>query len=340
MGVCNIWIRQTIRLAKPANLRAVLLFSLSIPLAPRAQAQTSRHPAPAPTSAPGSATPPAEPASTASPFNSRSVAGLDEKARVRARALYDQGAQAYNESRYPQAAAYFLEAYRVYPTPQLLFNVAKAHDKLGVQASALSYYRDYLRKLPNAPDAVDVGNRARELEAALAQRGVQQLSVLTNPPRALLAVDGMAVGITPWTGETWPGEHRLAVTLDRHQALTTFVTVDTLRAQDFSFNLEPSGPYDTAKLSSSIAASKSSGHVSTLTWIVLGTGTAAFGATLVAEMAAKNTSGLTRMGAFFGGIGIASSVFGGVLLYLDLYEPNATPTQKRRAFVAGASGRF
>ena len=83
------------------------------------------------------------------------------------------------------------------------------------------------------------------IETSLAVRGVQQLSVLTNPPRALLVVDGMAVGITPWTGETWPGEHRVTVTLDGHKALTTLVTVDPLRAQDFSFDL--SRPYPVPK---------------------------------------------------------------------------------------------
>ena len=275
-----------------------------------------------------------------SPFDGSSTNSVDEKARSRARALYDQGAQAYNESRYYQAAAYFLDAFRVYPAPQLLFNVAKAHDKLGVPSSALAFYREYLRKLPDAPDAADVGNRVRGLEATLAQRGVQQLSVLTNPPRALLAVDGVAVGITPWTGETWPGEHRVTVTLDGRKTLTTLVTVDPLRAQDFSFELEPIDPSGAAKNGASAAVSKSSTQASTLTWIVLGTATAALGATLAAEMAAKNTSGLTRTGAFFGGIGITASVFGGVLLYLDLHEPNVTPTQKGRAFVAGVSGRF
>ena len=193
----------------------------------------------------------------------------------------------------------------MYPAPQLLFNVAKAYDKLAVPSSALSFYREYLRKLPDAPDAADVGNRVRELEAMLAQRGVQQLSVLTNPPRALLAMDGMPVGITPWTGETWPGEHRLTITLDGHKALTALVTVDALRAEDYSYDLEATDPSNTAKDRASAAASKSSTQVSTLTWLVLGTGTAALGATLVAEMAAKNTRGLTRTGAFFGGIGIA-----------------------------------
>jgi tetratricopeptide (TPR) repeat protein len=332
-----------IRLAKPALLPVALLLSLA--LSPRAQAQASRRPAPA--SAPASA-PAAVPSSSSAapterttppPFDSSSAGNLDEKARSRARALYDQGAQAYNESRYYQAAACFLDAYRVYPTPQLLFNVAKAYDKLSVPSSALAYYREYLRKLPDAPDAADVGSRMRELEATLAQRGVQQLSVLTNPPLALLAVDGAAVGLTPWTGETWPGEHRVTVTLDGRKPLTTLVTVDALRSQDFSFDLELASSSRESQ-SASASASKSSGQVSTLTWIVLGTGAAALGGTLVAEMAAKNTSGLTRTGAFFGGIGIATSVFGGVLLYFDLYEPDLTPTQKPRAFAAGVSGRF
>lgn len=346
MGVCSDWIGQTIRLAKPAILRAVLPLLLSLPWSLCAQAQTSRRPAPTPAAAtaaapaPSSIAAPAEPTTTPPLFSSLSIGSLDEKARTRARALYDQGAQAYNENRYYQAAAYFLDAYRVYPTPQLLFNVAKAHDKLSVPSSALSYYREYLRQLPGAPDAADVGNRVRELEATLAQHGVQQLSVLTNPPRALLSVDGMPVGITPWTGETWPGEHRLTVALDGHKALTTLVTVDALRAQDFSFDLEPTDPSSSAKHGASDAASKPSTQVSTLTWIVLGTGTAALGATLVAEMAAKNTSGLTRTGAFFGGVGITASVLGGLLLYFDFYEPDVTPTQKRRAFAAGITGRF
>ena len=337
MDVSGTWIRRAIRWVQPTQF--ILLLTVCFSRLPSAQAQTSRRPTAAPVAAPIS-TVAIEPPSTPLAFNSPNTTNLDEKARLRARALFDQGARAYNESRYFQAAAYFLDAYRVYPTPQLLFNVAKAHDKLAVPSSALAYYRDYLRKLPDAPDAADVGNRVRELEAALAQRGIQQLSVLTSPPRALVAVDGVAVGITPWTGETWPGEHRLTVTLDGHEATTTLITVDPLRAQDFSYELAKLDAPGTAGHSASNAATRSSTRVSTLTWLALGTATAAFGATLAAEMAAKNTSGLTRTGAFFGGIGIASSVFGGVLLYLDLYAPNATPTQKNHAFVAGVSGRF
>ena len=343
MNVCRFWIGRILRLTQLGKPRWLLLLSLANPSLPSAQAQTARRSAPsqapAPTAALSGSAVPAE-RTPPPPFDASGAGSLDENARARARALYDQGAQAYNESRYYLAATYFLDAYRVYPTPQLLFNVAKAHDKLSVNSSALAYYREYLRKLPNAPDAAEVTNRVHELEAALAQRGVQQLSVLTTPPRALLAVDGASVGITPWTGETWPGEHRLTVTLEGRNPLTPLVTVDALRAQDFSFNLEPARATISARDAQLNAASKSPPRVSALTWLTLGTATAAMGATLASEMVAKNTSGLTRTGAFFGGIGIATSVLGGVLLYLDLNAPDATPTQKRRAFIVGASGQF
>jgi len=232
-----------------------------------------------------------------------------------------------------------LDAHRIYPTPQLLFNVAKAYDKLGVPARALAFYREYLRGLPNAPDASEVASRVRELEAALSQRGMQQFTVLTDPPRAVLAVDGMPVGVTPWTGETWPGVHRLTVTLDGHQSLVTLITLEGLRAQEFTFDLVPVPAAKTERPCAPAPTARPPG-VSPLTWIVLGTATAALGTTLIVEMAQKNASGLTSTGAFFGGIGIATSVIGGVLLHLDLQEPEVAPMQKQRAYVAGISGRF
>ena len=315
-----------------------LLLAVSLSAAPNARAQTPKRAAPAP-----SATVPVAPAPQPpppSPFGASSAGVSDDAARTRARSLYDQGAQAYNESRYSQAAEYFLDAHKVYQAPQLLFNVAKAYDKLGVPSSALTYYRDYLRQLTNAPDAAEVGTRVRELEAALALRGVQQLSIITDPARALLTIDGTPVGVTPWTGETWPGDHRLTVLHDGNKELTTVITVYAVRAQDFLFTLERAPATASEKERALASARNAPSHVSTLTWLVLGTGTAALGTTLLVEMAQKNSTGLTRTGAFFGGIGITASLLGGVLLHLDLYEPDATPTQKKRAFSASVRGSF
>jgi len=325
-------------MAEHAFLPGARTFLLAVTFAFCARAETPRRPTPVPSSS-ATAAPAPQPAPP-SPFGASNTGSTDEGARSRARTLYDQGAQAYNDSRYSQAAEYFLDAHRAYPMPQLLFNVAKSYDKLGAQSSALSYYRDYLRQLANAPDASDVGIRVREIETMLAQRGVQQLSVITEPARALVAIDGTPVGVTPFTGETWPGDHRLTVTLDGHKELTTIITVNAARAQDFLYTLERSPAPNTEPLGATKAKSRAPPHVSTVTWLVLGTGTLALGTTLVAEMAQKNATGLTRTGAFFGGVGLTASLLGGLLLHLDLYEPDTTPTQKRRALAASLSGRF
>jgi hypothetical protein len=166
------------------------------------------------------------------------------------------------------------------------------------------------------------------------------LSVFSEPTHALLSFDGVPVGVTPWTGETWPGTHRVTVTGDGHKPLSTLITVEGLRAEDFTLELEPAAPNKTDANCAVKPPPKPSPEVSTLTWIVLGTATAALATTLVVEMAEKNNSGLTRTGAFFGGVGITTSLLGGVLLHLDLREPEIAPAQKQRAYVASVSGRF
>jgi hypothetical protein len=314
-----------------------VILSLSWPSSPGAGAEPAHRPA---STGNGKSAAPVESPPAAHNFDATDESSADEGTRARARILFDQGVRAYNEGRYYPAAECFAAAYRVYPTPQLLFNVAKAYDKLGVQSSALSFYRDYLRHLPDVQDAAEVGNRVHELEVALAQRGVQQLSVLTVPPQALLTIDGTAVGITPWTGETWPGAHRVTATLDGRKPLTTVITVEALRAQDYSFDLELSPRPNVDKSHVAVSPHAPPRAVSTLTWIVLGIGTAAMGTTLVVEMAQTNTTGLTRTGAFFGGVGLTASALGGLLLHVDLHEPDPAPAPKRRAFTASLTGRF
>jgi tetratricopeptide (TPR) repeat protein len=266
------------------------------------------------------------------------VAGVDDGVRARARLLYDQGAKAYREGRYHVAAESFLDSHRLYPTPQLLYNVAIAFDKLGVEPSALAHYRDYLRRLPSASDAEEVKARINELEASLAKRGVQQITVMTEPSQALLVIDGTAVGVTPWTGETWPGAHHIAITHTGQQPIAPVITVQAIRAEDFSFKLEPVPPPEAKPAAPPPPPPPR--EVSTLTWIVLGVGTAALGTTLVSEMAAKNSTGLTRTGAFFGGVGLTASLLGGVFLHLDLHEPDATPLRKAHGVTASATGQF
>lgn len=257
-------------------------------------------------------TPPAGSAASA-PANAS-----EDAVKARARALYERGVRAYADAKYYEAADLFVEANRVYPSPDLVFNIAKAYDKLGNPSAALAQYRDYLRQAGSVADESAVA-RAKELAAALGQRGVQQLSVLSDPESALVFIDGKAVGITPWTGETWPGKHQVILALAGHESFEATVDVVAHRADDLTVKLAPLPAPKAESLAARAAPQPAApSSVSPLTWIALGVGTAAFGGALLVEMANHDRSGLTRTGAFLGGAGAAACALGGVLLYIDL----------------------
>lgn len=262
---------------------------------------------------------PASPApSTLEAATAQESADADANAKEHARTLYERGARAYAEARYAQAVDLFLEADRVFPTPLLRFNIAKSYDRVGHPSGALRYYRDYLSRAPDAPDAREVSARVRELELLLSQRGVQQLNVISDPENALLVLDGRPVGVTPWSGETWPGKHRLRLELSGYEATEDVVEVEALHAQDAKFKLASKAPPAPPKLLTTSSANTEPAQVTPLTWVMLGVGTAALGTALFIEMANQEQQGISRTGAFFAGAGLSASVLGGVLLYVDL----------------------
>ena len=95
------------------------------------------------------------------------------------------------------------------PSAALSFNIANAYEKSAQPAAALRWYRDYLRRAPDAADRAQVEITLRGLEQSLENSGIQQLTVTTVPPGAALTIDGQPIGVTPWTGELAPGSHAL-----------------------------------------------------------------------------------------------------------------------------------
>ncbi len=123
--------------------------------------------------------------------------GPEAEAKERARVLFQQGVASYRDGKFYEAVAIFLQTQRIYPDTQLCFNIARAYENLGNGSAALRYYRDYLRQADRPSDGVDVRERVRKLSQQLAQRGVQQLTVLSQPESATVLLDGKPVGITP-----------------------------------------------------------------------------------------------------------------------------------------------
>ena len=136
-----------------------------------------------------------------------------EQRRAAAKSKYQEGAAAYSAGHFKDAVDLFLAADRLAPSAPLSFNIARAYEKLADDAGALRWYRDYLRRNPEASNAATVRPLIAALAESLRKKGVQQLTVITSPPGATLGVDDQPVGITPWTGELSPGAHHLLLSL-------------------------------------------------------------------------------------------------------------------------------
>ena len=271
----------------------------------------------APTAAPA-------PAPLTNPDLSAATPGADPSRVAHAKTLFDKGATAYAAGRYYEAIEIFSEVDRLYPNAQLCFNIAKAYDNLGSRPGALRSYREYLRRAPDAPDKDAVVTRVHELETLLAERGIQQLSVVSDPPDGLVLLDDRPVGLTPWTGETWPGRHRVVVQKSGFSEREILVELEPLKAQEVTVELAhaPSAaPPPPPKAVSTDKPWPLTNRMSVLTWATLATGTVALGTAIAVEVASgKRNAGIEPTSAFFAGLGTAAATVGGVMLYFDLSD--------------------
>jgi tetratricopeptide (TPR) repeat protein len=84
--------------------------------------------------------------------------------------LFDEGAKAYREGRFQDAVQHLERAYALNPDPLLLYNLARAYEGLGADASALDAYGRYLEQSPRAKDREVVQKRIETLRGRLAER--------------------------------------------------------------------------------------------------------------------------------------------------------------------------
>ena len=260
---------------------------------------------------------------------------VDASVQARAQAQHEQGAAAYREQRFREAIEHFLAADNVVASPANSFNVARAYEKLGESARALEYYRIYLERGPDPKNEQQVRARVDELEAALAKRGVQQMTVRSNPAGANVSIDGTARGTTPWTGELTLGRHEIV--LD-HGSLERQLTVELVpeRALDVNVTLAggPDSDSPTGQHAEKSAPPSQARAIPTFVpWVVAGTGALALGAAGVYELKRQGAEDdardeqfnpayfddLDRMSSYqttarvFLGVGAALLVTGGVL---------------------------
>ena len=75
----------------------------------------------------------------------------------------------YDLGEFKEAADEYILVYRLRPIPALLFNVAQAYRQAGLYDKARSFYRSYLREVPDAKNKSTIEQAIREMDEILAK---------------------------------------------------------------------------------------------------------------------------------------------------------------------------
>ena len=97
------------------------------------------------------------------------------------RQSFERGQKAYKAGEYQAAIEAFLSADRLNPSPDLMYDVAQAYEKLGDLGSAINFYQAYVSRAPEARDVPAVRANIANLRAHLAS-GEPVVLVPTEPP--------------------------------------------------------------------------------------------------------------------------------------------------------------
>jgi hypothetical protein len=105
-----------------------------------------------------------------------------------ARAHYAAGQKLYDQGRYDEAIVEYETAYRLKPHPNVLYNIAQAHERLLEYAASVEWFERFLREAPaDAPERPFVENRLRVLRALPAR-----ISITTIPEHVHAQLRGPA----------------------------------------------------------------------------------------------------------------------------------------------------
>lgn len=162
-------------------------------------------------------------------------AAASAEVKQRAAALLDEGNRLFDRHQFDEALARFQEAYATFPSPKILVNMAETERELGLNATAIAHYEQFLSEEHPDPGST-IGRRVAErLEAA--RELVGRLRVESDPPGAAITVDGRSVGVAPIEVVLDPGAHDVKATLPDRADAAEYLTVARGRGESLHLEL-------------------------------------------------------------------------------------------------------
>lgn len=146
-----------------------------------------------------------------------SAGAQSQSAEQAAHAQAERGIHAFAQADYASAVSSFQRADQLMPNPAFAYDTGRAYEELHAPARALAFYREYLRRAPNAPDRAAVQTRIDTLERRNQQSGATRVWLRTQPAGATVWIDTEPVGRSPVSLELPTGVHRASFRLPGHR---------------------------------------------------------------------------------------------------------------------------
>jgi tetratricopeptide (TPR) repeat protein len=121
-------------------------------------------------------------------------------------ALEASGNKHFELAEYDAAIADFKEAYRIADAPGYLYNIAQAYRLKGDCRNAAIFYKNFLRRQPDASIAAKVRERITEMEACAAKQPPEPPPTTTTPPTTTPPPTTTATTTTAQTEQAEPPE--------------------------------------------------------------------------------------------------------------------------------------
>jgi tetratricopeptide (TPR) repeat protein len=197
----------------------------------------------------------------------------DDKQRLAA--LIDAAKRDYDVGNFESSLESFQRGYDIYPHPDILYRMGLCYERLGEDAAAVRLYREFLEKVPNAPERPRIEKTITIIESRISR---SEIRISTDPEGAVVYIDDRANGVagyTPTALPVKPGNYRIVVEKEGFESIEELVSVESGQTLQLRYQLNvgkavakkvdetPSNP-NTPKVVALIAVGAASGIASAI----------------------------------------------------------------------------
>ena len=136
---------------------------------------------------------------------------ISAAAKAGAQSLLKEGAEFYQQGAFADAVEKFDQAYAIFPSPKLLFNIGQASRELGRPVESVEAFDRFLVQAPDSPPEL-IAEAKRSVEEL--SRKIGKLLIDCSVSGAEISVDGRRVGLAPLEDlfRVTPGSHQVTAT--------------------------------------------------------------------------------------------------------------------------------